>query len=205
MRRKVLAASARLKHSQNLLSEFQLIHRLLTSIQSRIKPTVTAAERSAIDRGLGMIDSEWIKLQTELTAANACKEKDDAETASFFYRWYLVAPGGSKQLKTSDACLGPIEIGADLPGYTASEPLIGQEAAEDEGLPAKPKKNKKKKSKKGKSAPLPGLSGQQKFFAGRVFSDDGVLALETEVVRVFSHDHRRDYWGWGVRHRAGSF
>jgi hypothetical protein len=190
MQSAVLRATTRLSASQALLAEFQLCHRLLTSISARIKPSVTAAERLAIDRGLGMLDTQWAKLQDLLPAPAAAKTADSAAPSPVFaYNYHLQSPSGAKTLESADACDGPLVLPA---GYTAGEALLG-------------KKKKNKKRKKANTGAAGGLAAEHRFFAGRVFSDDGILALDTEVVRAFSHDHKRDYWGCGARRRGASF
>jgi hypothetical protein len=51
--------------------------------------------------------------------------------------------------------------------------------------------------------PAPSSSHPTTFFAARRFVDDSLLTLNADVVRCFSHDHKRDYWGWVVVRRRG--
>ena len=111
IRRKVTNAETRVKHADGLLTQFELLHRLLSSTMARLSPDISDKETTKMVWGMRLFDTEWKKMHEELVTASQFAGQDNNFYVYFNYRWQLVRPDGTaSEVMQSNAMEGPIQL-----------------------------------------------------------------------------------------------
>jgi hypothetical protein len=111
MRRKVTNAETRVKHADGLLTQFELLHRLLNSTLARLSPDISDKETIKMVWGMRLFDTEWKKMHEEIVTASQFAGQDNSFYVYFNYRWELVRPDGTtSEVMQSNAMEGPIQL-----------------------------------------------------------------------------------------------
>lgn len=110
MRRKVVAAEIRLQHAESLLTQFELLHRLLSSTLARMSPDNPDEETKKMTWGLRLFDTQWKKMHDYLVVASQFVGRDDSFYVYFNFRFQIARPDGTSVNMQSNAMDGPIQL-----------------------------------------------------------------------------------------------